>query len=128
MADYNQVSKNEIYFKYQRYPWKLKLSKYPTDTANRLVTLETTGEDEWATAQLEPQTTRQTREYYINNIHSKFVVDSTHIDQPYPTAKWLRTHDYFRIRYTLVEHHDRAFTELIQKDINGNVLQHENGE
>jgi len=65
-------------------------------------------------------------EYYIDHIHPKFLADSTHIDQPYPTAKWLREHGYSGIRYTLREHHDRTFTEFIHEDVGDEILQTEN--
>lgn len=66
-------------------------------------------------------------EYYAEHIHPEFLADSTHIDQSYPTAKWLREHGYSGIRYTLREHHDRTFTEFIQNGVSGDALQIDNG-
>ncbi|WP_277543687.1 site-specific integrase [Haloarcula laminariae] len=65
--------------------------------------------------------------YYTNHIHPEFLTDSTHINQPYPTATWLREHGYSGIRYTLREHHDRTFTEFVQKDVGEDCLQIDNG-
>jgi len=56
-------------------------------------------------------------EYYSEEIQPAFAADSTHINQPYPTADWLREHGYSGIRYTLREHHDRTFTEFVQEDV-----------
>jgi integrase len=66
-------------------------------------------------------------EYYTDHIHPEFLADSTHIDQPYPTAKWLREHGYSGIRYTLREHHSRTFTEFVQEDVGEADLQIDNG-
>lgn len=66
-------------------------------------------------------------EYYIDHIHPEFLADSTHIDQPYPTAKWIREHGYSGIRYTLREHHGRTFTEFIHEDIGEDALEIDNG-
>jgi integrase len=66
-------------------------------------------------------------EYYTDHIHPEFLADSTHTDQPYPTATWLREHGYSGIRYTLREHHDKTFTEFIHDDVNGDTLQIDNG-
>jgi integrase len=67
-------------------------------------------------------------EYYADHIHPEFLVASTHIDQPYPTAKWLREHGYSGIRYTLREHHGQTFTEFIREDVGEDVLQIDTGE
>ena len=66
-------------------------------------------------------------EYYAEHVHPEFLADSTHIDQPYPTAKWLREHGYSGIRYTLREHHDRTFTEFVHDDVSGDELHIDNG-
>ena len=66
-------------------------------------------------------------EYYIEDIQPEFLADSTHIDQPYPTAKWLREHGYSGIRYTLRRHHGQTFTEFIEEAIGKDDLQIDNG-
>jgi len=66
-------------------------------------------------------------EYYTDHIHPAFLADSTHVDQPYPTAKWLREHGYSGIRYTLREHHGRTVTEFIHDDVGDEIFQHETG-